>query len=166
MVFVSDQKLQLFVRDSHENGIIVGVSLVGGLFVWLLLKRKRNNGKGKKRPTEFEDFGLAESDFPQQQGRPTTMMASPTLPRLNDQGNYYAGGGGPHQAYYDNPAVQQQQQQAYYYADQQQQPPVGYGGYDGYYYDTSTAVSSTPPPAGQYYAKPDTADGAKPHLHH
>lgn len=143
---------------------IVVVGLVGGLLAWLLLRRKKQNGKGKKRPTDFEDFGLAESDFPQQQGRPTTMMASPTLPRLNDQGNYYAAAtAGPHQAYYDNPAAQQQQQ-GYYYADQQQQH--GYGGYDGYYYDTSTAVSSTPPPAGQYYAKPDTADGAKPHLHH
>ena len=188
---------------------IVGLALIGGLLAWLNRRGGCTARNKQKRPTDFEDFGLAETDFPHHRSPPMAAAnvaagaaaggaaaaaaagkttQSPTVPRLNDQGNFYNDSGRHyyepqlnHPQEYGAGAMsppQHQQQQGYYYQDQGQ----GGGYYDeqGYYYDGSTAVSSQPmydPNAaavvggqapmqqqqhGDYY-KPDTADG-KPHL--
>lgn len=164
-----------------------------------------SRSKAKQRPNDFEDFGLAETDFPHHRSPPMANAnlgaaaaagagaaggaavagaaggASPTLPRLNDQGNFYHD---PSTAEYGTnrhyvPSYQPQlsqadyspqpQHQPYYYDNTQ--PQQGYYDEHGYYYDNSTAVSSSqgyPSQQGGYeggeqYYKPDTADG-KPHL--
>lgn len=186
----------------------MGVALIGGFLAWLNRRGGCTSRSRQKRTTDFEDFGLAESDFPHHRSPPMVAFnlaaggagaaaagaavagaASPTLPRLNEQGNFYNDppateyGTNPHyvpgyQQPYGAPGAPMsptQQQAGYYYPegtyydDHQQQ----------YYYDGSTAVSSQgyehqqPQPQPMYdaaamqsgssdYYKPDTADG-KPH---
>lgn len=155
----------------------MGVALIGGFLAWLNRRGGCTSRSREKRTTDFEDFGLAETDFPHHRSPPMAASnlaaagagagaaaaggaavagaASPTLPRLNEQGNFYndapsaeygtnrhyvpsyqqpygAPPGGPM-----SPGQQHQQQPGYYY------PESGY--YDDqqqYYYDGSTAVSS------------------------
>lgn len=111
---------------------------------------KRNN----KRAEDFEDFGLADTDFPHRRS-PAMQSAlvtnaavtpvSPTIPRLNDQGNFYGGSPPTAEDGYSNsgrgfvpPYQPQLEGQPYYYQQQQQQQdPTGAGYYDdaGYYYE-------------------------------
>ncbi|KAG0175472.1 tRNA methyltransferase 44 [Apophysomyces sp. BC1015] len=185
-------------------GGVVGVALIGGALTFL----NRRGGcarRSEKRTADFEDFGLAETDFPHHRSPPMApsglaaagaggaaaaavagtaaaaggAKGSPTLPRLNDQGNYYDPAGHQYvpasyqpqldmnQAEYGDYAPQHPggaggmmaAQQGYYYP-QQQHHDGGYpqqqhheGGYydeQGYYYDGSTAV---PSPAGYDHAQ-------------
>lgn len=143
---------------------IVGIALIGGILAWI----NRRGGCSQRRDnkkTEFEDYGLG--DFPHH--RPTPAMAaaavpvakpvSPTIPRMNDQGNYYnedpSYGGQYATGYPDNMDYgMQQQQQGYYYPQQHDQG--GYYDEQGYYYENgnnsaamSSAYSSMPPPMHQ-----------------
>ncbi|KAI8979328.1 hypothetical protein BDF20DRAFT_497122 [Mycotypha africana] len=170
-------------NDKNNTPIIVGC-VVGGvvgiaLIVGVLACINRRGGCTKRRDTktDFEDYGLG--DFPHHRppvsngaaaavdagagigsasSMANTKHVSPTIPRLNDQGNYYPDDGGyaigtgrgPHynsgymDADYGIAPAQQQYQGGYYYPTQQQQEYYGDG---GYYYDnnTSTAYSSVPP---------------------
>jgi hypothetical protein len=139
---------------------LVGIALIGGILACV----NRRGGCTKKRNTkksDFEDYGLG--DFPHQRTTPAAAVpvvanngkpVSPTIPRLNDQGNYYNDDGYNHYnntGYADNGmdyGMQQQQQQqqhgGYYYPQQQQE----YYDDGGYYYDSNTsatAYSSVPP---------------------
>ncbi|KAG0749348.1 hypothetical protein G6F57_001843 [Rhizopus arrhizus] len=96
------------------------------------------------------DYGL--SDFPQQR-KPTLVTnkhVSPTLPKLNEQGNYYRDDYnyyGHHQGDY---GMQPSQHGAYGYP--QQHPEYYEDG--GYYYDNNPEMTSTaysPPPIHQFY---------------
>ncbi|CEP13572.1 hypothetical protein [Parasitella parasitica] len=132
-------------------GGVVGIALIGGILACI----NRRGGCTKRRDnkkSDFEDYGLG--DFPHH--RATTAVAnntkpvSPTLPRLNDQGNYYANenyGGHYSGAYVDNNMDygMQQQQSGYYYPQQTQQQEYYDDG--NYYYDntSATAYSSMPP---------------------
>lgn len=119
-----------------------GVALIGGALTWAS-RRKRGN----KRSADFEDFGLADTDFPHHRS-PAMQTAlvtnaavapiSPTIPRLNDQGNFY---GGANEEAYNNGNrtfapnfMPQAEAQPYYYS---QQEATGGGYYDehGYYYE-------------------------------
>ncbi|KAG1093142.1 hypothetical protein G6F42_019025 [Rhizopus arrhizus] len=136
-------------------GGVVGIALIGGILACV----NRRGGCTKRREnkkSDFEDYGLG--DFPHH--RTTAMAApvianntkpvSPTIPRLNDQGNYYADDGyGGHYGggYVDNNMDygMQQQHGGYYYPQQQQQDYYDDG---NYYYDnntSATAYSSVPP---------------------
>ncbi|GAN07773.1 hypothetical protein MAM1_0175c07277 [Mucor ambiguus] len=136
-------------------GGVVGIALIGGILACV----NRRGGCTKRRDnnkSDFEDYGLG--DFPHH--RTTAMAApvianntkpvSPTIPRLNDQGNYYADDGyGGHYGggYVDNSMDYgvQQQHGGYYYPQQQQQEYYDDG---NYYYDnntSATAYSSVPP---------------------
>lgn len=143
---------------------VVGIALIGGILACV----NRRGGCTKRRDTkksDFEDYGLG--DFPHHRA-PVAGAAvaapvvannvkpvSPTIPRLNDQGNYYADDGYSHYnnaGYAENGmdyGMQQQQQQhgGYYYPQQQQQQQEYYDD-GGYYYDSNTsatAYSSVPP---------------------
>lgn len=132
--------------------IIVGIALIGGIIACV----NRRGGCTKKRDkskSEFEDYGLG--DFPHH--RPAVAAAtmankpvSPTIPRLNDQGNYYAddGYGGHYQGGYvdNNMDYGMQQPQGYYYPDQQQQ----YYDDGGYYYDSNTSATYSNAPMQQH----------------
>lgn len=130
--------------------------MIGGILACV----NRRGGCTKRRDTkksDFEDYGLG--DFPHHRTAAVaapvvannTKPVSPTIPRLNDQGNYYADdgyaghyGGG----YTDNNMDygMQQQHGGYYYPQQQQQQEYYDDG--NYYYDnntSATAYSSVPP---------------------
>ena len=136
--------------------LLVGIALIGGILACV----NRRGGCTKRRETkksDFEDYGLG--DFPHHRATAVaapvvannTKPVSPTIPRLNDQGNYYADdgyaghyGGG----YVDNNMDygMQQQHGGYYYPQQQQQQEYYDDG--NYYYDnntSATAYSSVPP---------------------
>lgn len=62
--------------------------------------------RSNKRSADFEDYGLADTDFPQQHLRSPAMQSvpvtaspaigaaiTPTIPRLNDQGTFYSNNG-------------------------------------------------------------------------
>ncbi|KAF7723259.1 tRNA methyltransferase 44 [Apophysomyces ossiformis] len=159
-------------------GGVVGVALIGGALTFL----NRRGGcarRSEKRTADFEDFGLAETDFPHHRSPPmaTAGLAaagaggaaavagtqggakgSPTLPRLNAQGNYYDPAGHQYMPSSYQPQLDMNQaeygdyptqhaagamaaQQGYYYPQQQHQEG-GYYDEHGYYYDGSTAVPS------------------------
>ncbi|KAI9308482.1 hypothetical protein BJ944DRAFT_260131 [Cunninghamella echinulata] len=134
-------------------GGIVGLALIGGFLAWLNRRggcTSKSNHR-KERKADFEDFGLAERDFPHHRSPPTTKatagmasgagvaagVVSPTIPRLNDQGNYY-----------NDPNNQHYMQQGYdqyhdgYYYPQDGGAGSGYYDENGYYYDGTTAVHS------------------------
>ena len=111
----------------------------------------RRGGCTKRRDTkksEFEDYGLG--DFPHHR-TPVAAAAvatsaakpiSPTLPRLNDQGNYY--NENPNYGHYgyqeNNMDYGMQPQQGYYYPQQQQHHGQQEYYDDGnYYYDSNTS---------------------------
>ncbi|KAI8332385.1 hypothetical protein BC941DRAFT_516866 [Chlamydoabsidia padenii] len=108
-------------------GGVVGLALLGGLLSWMN-RRGGCTSKTNQRKANYEDFGLAERDFPHHRSpiqQPqmssssgfggSTMVASPTLSRLNNQGNYY---------HNEEPT------QYHYYSPHQEMT-----GYDGGYYD-------------------------------
>lgn len=154
----------------------MGVALIGGLLT--CLNRRRSNKQKKKRAPDFEDFGLAETDFPHQRSLPTAttsagaVAVSPTLPRLNEQGNFYNDSANRHYVPSYQPQLNSAQpeysppmqhaQQPYYYPPQQ--PQEGYYDEHGYYYQQQQPQGGMydMSAAGDYY-KPDTADGSKPH---
>lgn len=160
---------------------LVGVALIGGALTWINRHGGCARRRNEKRSADFEDYGLADTDFPHNHRSPamqnvglnavTPMMTSvqqtpvsPTIPRLNEQGNFY-GGVDPYitqqqQQYYQPKLDQvqssgvsdynQQPQQPYYYQPQQQEGLNNIGGavggvagsttggyYDeaGYYYE-------------------------------
>jgi hypothetical protein len=115
---------------------------------------KRSNQK--RSAEEFEDYGLADTDFPHHRQSPamqnltipstTPIMnnaVSPTIPRLNEQGTFYGG---------EQQQQHQQQQQdiynSYAYQPQLDQPSsAGISDYNNsqpyYYQDPSNAVANT-----------------------
>ncbi|GAA5799459.1 hypothetical protein HPULCUR_004874 [Helicostylum pulchrum] len=147
----------------------LGIALIGGILACV----NRRGGCTKKRDnkkSDFEDYGLG--DFPHHR---TPVVAapvlpsksiSPTLPRLNDQGNYYNEDPNyGHYGYQDNNMdYGMQPQQGYYYAQQQQQPQhqqqQEYYDDSGYYYDSNTsatAYSSVAPMQPQHQPQPQQA---------
>jgi hypothetical protein len=102
--------------------ILVGVALLGGIITCVNRRGGCGRGGAKKR-SDFEDYGLADTDFPhknqptmQSVGLATNAAAigsatpvlgaiSPTVPHLNDQGTYYSN------AVAEDPYGAQQQQQ-------------------------------------------------------
>jgi hypothetical protein len=117
--------------------------------------------KTNQRKANFEDFGLAERDFPHHRAPAatgnsssgfggSTVVASPTVPRLNDQGTYYNDASAkPYQQQREYDATYQD---AYYYPPQDYPSHTGYegGGYydeHGYYYATGYDPTS---PQQQY----------------
>lgn len=126
---------------------IVGLALIGGVLACI----SRRGGCTKRRDTkkqEFEDYGLG--DFPHHRNPvtsppvPVAKPVSPTIPRLNEQGNYYDDGNyGGHYGYQDNNMdYGMQQQQGYYYPQQHQQQEY----YDDgqYYYDNNSTTLYNP----------------------
>lgn len=111
--------------------------------------------KRDKKKSDFEDYGLG--DFPHHRTPAvappviSNKPVSPTIPRMNDQGNYYNEDPNyGHYSYQDNNVdYGMQPQQGYYYPQQQQhQPQQEYYDDGGYYYDSNTsatAYSSVPP---------------------
>lgn len=157
---------------SHSFSVSVGLALIGGLLAWINRKGGCTSRSKPKRPADFEDFGLAETDFPHHRSPPmaaanvapgmaaagaagaagaAAAMASPTIPRLNEQGNYYdpsTAEYGTNRIYYE-PQLTGPPQPDYQYPPHHQQQQYYYpqeGGYydeHGYYYENgSTAVSS------------------------
>lgn len=132
----------------------MGLALIGGALACI----NRRGGYTKKRrdrtkKPDFEDYGLG--DF-QQKSAPIMKPISPTIPRLNEQGNYYHDSyqhyGYPQEDY----GVQNQHHGGYYYSQPQQQSEYYDDG--GYYYDNSadgtpTAAYSSPPTGQSYNAQ-------------
>ncbi|KAI8644933.1 hypothetical protein BD408DRAFT_441264 [Parasitella parasitica] len=133
-------------------GGVVGIALIGGILTCI----NRRGGCTKRRDnkkSDFEDYGLG--DFPPHRTTAAvtsnTKPVSPTLPRLNDQGNYYADesyGGHYPGGYVDNNVDygMQQQQNGYYYPQQPQQQNEYYDDGNYYYDNTSATVYSSVPP--------------------
>lgn len=135
------------------------------------INRRGGCAKKRSKKSDFEDYGLG--DFPHHRtpavAAPVIASSkpmSPTLPRLNEQGNYYNEDpnygryGYQDNQGYDNNMYQDnnmdygmQPQQGYYYPTQQQQPhhqqqQQEYYDDSGYYYDSNasgTAYSSVAP---------------------
>lgn len=140
---------------THQN--VVGIALIGGIIA-CINRRGGCTKRTNKNKAEFEDYGLG--DFPHHRPSPVPAAAaaatavpmsmnnakpvSPTIPRLNDQGNYYAddGYGGHYGGGYDNNMDygMQQQPQGYYYPEQQQQQQYYDDG--SYYYDSNTSATA------------------------
>lgn len=125
-------------------GGVVGLALIGGILACI----NRRGGCTKRRDnkkSDFEDYGLG--DFPHHRTQMAApVMAnkpvSPTLPRLNDQGNYY--NEDPNYGRYgyqdNNMDYGMQPQQGYYYPQQHQQQEYYDDG--GYYYDSNTSATA------------------------
>ncbi|KAI8365242.1 uncharacterized protein BYT42DRAFT_589292 [Radiomyces spectabilis] len=143
----------------------------------------RRKSHRTKKVAEFEDFGLGDHDFPHHRSPPMATAAavgtpssrptvSPTLPRLNEQGNYY--NENP-EAYARNPYNYPQDRyttdmspggQMYYQPQQAYYEDAG-----PYYYNHNVAPAPIPPehgasqgayPAEGYYYKPDVVDDRHP----
>ncbi|KAI9279095.1 hypothetical protein BY458DRAFT_503106 [Sporodiniella umbellata] len=136
----------------NTTPIIVG-SVVGGiafiaLIVGILAFISRRGGCTKRadrnKKSDFDDYGLA--DFPThrnpaQEANPATAHnVSPTIPRLNEQGNYYNDNYNNYNYPQDEYAIQSQQHGGYYYPQQNHQQ--GYYENEGYYYDGSPGMNS------------------------
>jgi hypothetical protein len=125
----------------------------------------------QKRSHDFEDFGLADTDFPhqqQQQQQQQSMApppqipqmqamvgASPTIPRMNDP--MYNNENG---SYYQPQVVDDYSSQGYYYPSPQPQHQQGYYDNTVYPYEHQNGYSDPAYPVDHY--KPDQPD-AKPH---
>lgn len=159
---------------SHLFSVSVGLALIGGLLAWINRKGGCTSRSKPKRPADFEDFGLAETDFPHHRSPPmaaanvapgmaaagaagaagagaAAAMASPTIPRLNEQGNYYdpsTAEYGTNRIYYE-PQLTGPPQPDYQYPPHHQQQyyyPQEGGYYDehGYYYENGSTAVSSP----------------------
>lgn len=137
--------------------IKVGLALISGIFAWFN-RRGGCTRKSRSKP-EFEDYGLADTDFPHnhtpamQNMTTTPNVVSPTIPRLNEQGNFYTKEDQQYMAPYQmsEPYPGSPEHQPYYYQGQQQ--PVHDGGYydeNGYYYE-STSPHQPQVVAADYY---------------
>lgn len=153
--------------------------MIGGILAWI----NRRGGcakRSKEQKSDFEDYGLG--DFPHHRNQnamaaaavPATAAAvnpvSPTIPRMNEQGNYYnedpnynyhnAGYNGGYPEDYNN-----MQHQGYYYPQLQQQHDAGYYEDGNYYYDNNSSPTYTnaayPPQQQQPYM--NTAPYNSPH---
>lgn len=143
--------------------------MIGGIIAWA----NRNGGcasrrSGNKRSSDFEDYGLADTDFPHSQlqspqpmqsvglatnaaaigsATPVLGATSPTIPRVNDQGAYYGNVAEDPYATQYSPAYQSQMDSngssavVRDYNSTNQQP---------YYYQHEN-VSAVQVPAGGYY---------------
>lgn len=137
---------------------LVGIALIGGILA-CVNRRGGCTKRSDKNKSDFEDYGLG--DFPHQRTPAVappmvsnTKPVSPTIPRMNEQGNYYNEDPNyGHYGYQDNSMdYGMQPQQGYYYPQQQQQQQQEYYDDGGYYYDSNTsgtAYSSAPPPMHQ-----------------
>ncbi|KAI8049807.1 uncharacterized protein B0P05DRAFT_563471 [Gilbertella persicaria] len=131
---------------------IVGLALIGGLIA--CINRRGGCTKRTEKKNDLEDYGLG--DFPHQRTSgpaPPMVMnnnkpVSPTLPRLNEQGNYYQddayGYSNHHGVHYvdNNMDYGMQPQQQHYYYPQQEYYDDG-----GYYYDSNTSGTAYSPQA-------------------
>ena len=69
----------------------MGIALIGGLISWVNRRGGCARRKNNKRSIEYEDFGLADTDFPQNQA-PNMAFAPHSHEVMNplpQQGNYY-----------------------------------------------------------------------------
>ncbi|KAF7726667.1 hypothetical protein EC973_008541 [Apophysomyces ossiformis] len=146
-------------------GGVVGVALIGGALAYVN-RRGGCTSRTDKKQADFEDFGLAERDFPQQpapQAHRPAAAVNPTIPRLNEQGTFYnepplpplppAGPAeynhGSH-TYVAGYTPQQQPMtqvhQDYYYDSYAPQEGAYYdAGGNHYYYDNSTTTTAVSP---------------------
>jgi hypothetical protein len=147
----------------------VGLALIGGVLACV----NRRGGCTKRRDqkkNEFEDYGLG--DFPHHRPVASPVAAtkpiSPTIPRLNDQGNYYNNEANANYGYgYQDNGVDYgtQQQQGYYYPQQHQQQEYYDDG--NYYYDNNTSATaySAAPPMQQHQQGGYVMDNNAPQQH-
>jgi hypothetical protein len=160
---------------------LVGLAIIGGLLAWLNRRggcaSRRNN---KRTNNDFEDFGLAETDFPHHRASPAMAAAalgggaaagaaaassnkSPTVPRMAESNApsaaYYNAGVPPPSDYDSGRHYAPYQPQLDEYAMQQQHAPQQQGGYyypqeqgqQGYYDEQYYYDNQQPMPAGGEY---------------
>lgn len=147
--------------------LIVGLALIGGLIAFINRRGGCTKKRGRNNKSDFEDYGLG--DFPQHRNPapavPTMATAnnpiSPTLPRLNEQGNYYNDDYNHYGYRQDDYGMQPSPQGGYYYPQGHHQQQ-GYYEDGGYYYDNNSGMApntaySSPPHAQQPYNSQDYA---------
>ncbi|KAG1377914.1 hypothetical protein G6F60_006700 [Rhizopus arrhizus] len=155
-------------------GSLIGLALLSGLLTWI--NRHKGCASKRKAKPEFEDYGLADTDFPQHRSPAmanTPNAISPTTPYLNDQGNYYSKeelNSGYMPSY---PVVETNQhlnnypQPDYYYNNNNPQlahEMNGGGGYydeNGYYYENTTHQTS-----GEHYTNQQPSYPYPEQYHH
>ncbi|CAO3694980.1 unnamed protein product [Rhizopus microsporus] len=126
-------------------GGVVGLALIGGIIACISRRGGCTKRRDRKKKPEFEDYGLG--DFPPHQNiapaatvTAATKPLSPTIPRLNDQGNYYNEDYNNYGYQQGDYGMQNPQHGGYYYPQMHQQE---YYDDNGYYYDTSSGMGST-----------------------
>ncbi|KAG2201645.1 hypothetical protein INT47_003871 [Mucor saturninus] len=151
-------------KSEKSNTAVIAGSAVGGVVLLALIggvlacvnRRGGCTKRRDKKKSDFEDYGLGDFPHHRTPAIPPPMVAnkpvSPTIPRMNDQGNYYNDDPNyGHYSYQDNNMdYGMQPQQGYYYPQQQhhQQQQQEYYDDGNYYYDSNTsatAYSSVPP---------------------
>ncbi|CAO3661685.1 unnamed protein product [Rhizopus stolonifer] len=161
---------------------LIGLAILSGFLTWCN-RHKGCAGKRKRKP-EFEDYGLADTDFPQSRPLATQNMTtvpntiSPALPQSNDQSNYNSkelnvGYAAPYQVIDHKNNYQHQPE--YYYNNSHPPHDSGTGYYDenGYYYENATyqeeyytnqpyTYPNQYPPNTNYY-KPDQVTESTQH---
>ncbi|KAG1149576.1 hypothetical protein G6F37_008928 [Rhizopus arrhizus] len=148
-------------------GGVVGLALIGGLIAFISRRGGCTKKRGRNNKSGFEDYGLG--DFPQHRNPAPTVPAmatannpvSPTLPRLNEQGNYYNDDYNHYGYRQDDYGMQPSPQGGYYYPQGHHQQQ-GYYEDGGYYYDNNSGMApntaySSPPHAQQPYNSQDYA---------
>lgn len=153
----------------------VGVAFLGGVVTFFNRRGGCTRRRNKPNPADYEDFGMADNDYPHHRS-PGPMLAAPmteppvtttTSPVMAHHDAYYNN----EPAYYHHQDVQQQQQQQhappqqYYYAEHDAPPSAaaagGYYDNSGYYYNAHhpqpqpVAYPVHDPNVGYY--KPDLA---------
>ncbi|KAI9268737.1 hypothetical protein BY458DRAFT_533848 [Sporodiniella umbellata] len=139
-------------------GGIVGIALIGGILACISRKggctKKR---KERRKKPDFEEYGLGDS-----QTQKTAPMIQkpppPTIPRLNDQGNYYQDNYQSYNYPQEDYNAHNQQQGGYYYPQlqHQYQHQPDYYNDGGYYYDHNVEAASptmySNSPTNQHYS--------------
>ncbi|CAO3621943.1 unnamed protein product [Cunninghamella blakesleeana] len=152
-------------------GGVVGLALIGGLLAWLNRRGGCASRSNKRSNNDFEDFGLAESDFPHNRSPPMTAAAlgtgaalgagtaavastvgsqSPNINNNNANTAYYNNGAVPPPADYDSGRhyAPYQPQIDEYNVQYQQQPQQQQGYYypqqEQQYYDEQYYYENSP----------------------
>ncbi|KAG1139007.1 hypothetical protein G6F37_010019 [Rhizopus arrhizus] len=173
------------VNNNDDNGgsktgtiagaVIGSLTLLSGLLTWI--NRHKGCASKRKAKPEFEDYGLADTDFPQHRSPAmanTPNAISPTTPYLNDQGNYYSkeelsnGYMPSYPVLETNQHLNNYPQPDYYYNNNNPQLAHemngGGGGYydeNGYYYENTTHQTS-----GEHYTNQQQSYPYPEQYHH
>ncbi|RCI04369.1 hypothetical protein CU098_013024, partial [Rhizopus stolonifer] len=144
-------------------GGVVGIGLIVGLLACISRRGGCTKREGRNKRSDFDDYGLG--DFPTHNNpAPTATLnaannpVAPTIPRLNEQGNYYTDNYNNYNYRQGDYAMQTPQHGGYYYpqGNQQQQ---GFYEDGGYYYDNSSGMA----PATAYPTQPSMQQTYSPH---